>query len=123
LDVSRARADPLTEVAATTLAYAVVRGDPPAIYAADDIDTLNHVLALRVVAATPGGTIPAIRRARLQEALIEERWGDAVVGWIEVTGIPVDVYASGLEVWTADRFAEPDEAGLELRLRPLFESE
>ncbi|HEX3839304.1 MAG TPA: hypothetical protein VHU85_00785 [Acidimicrobiales bacterium] len=107
----------------TTLAYAVVRGDPPAIYAADDIDTLNHVLALRVVAATPGGTIPAIQRARLQEAIVEERWGDAVAGWIEVTGTPVDVYASGLEVWTADRFAEPDEAGLELRLRPLFESD
>jgi hypothetical protein len=123
LDLSRASAISLIAVPSTTLAYAVVRGDPPAVYAADDIDTLNHVLALRVVAATPGGTIPTIQRARLQEAIVEERWGDAVAGWIEVTGIPVDVYASGLEVWTADRFAEPDEAGLELRLRPLFESE
>ena len=108
-------------MAATTLAYAVVRGDPPAVYAADDVDTLHHVLALQVVAATPGATIAPSRRERIREALVEERWGDAVVGWIEVTGIPVDVYGSGLEVWTADRFAEPDEAGLELRLRPLFE--
>jgi hypothetical protein len=123
LDGSRASVVTLIAVASTTLAYAVVRGDPPAIYAADDIDTLNHVLALRVVAATPGGTIPAVQRARLQEAIVEERWGDAVAGWIEATGIPVDVYASGLEVWTADRFAEPDEAGLELRLRPLFDCE
>lgn len=107
----------------TTLAYAVVRGDPPAVYAADDIDTLHHVLALKVVAATPGGTIPTDRRERIREALIGERWGDAVVRWIEVTGIPVDVYASGLEVWTAERFSQPDEAGLELRLRPLFADE
>ena len=107
----------------TTLAYAVVRGDPPAVYAADDVDTLHHVLALKVVAATPGATIPPGQRERIREALIEERWGDAVVRWIEVTGIPVDVYASGLEVWTADRFSQPDEAGLELRLRPLFEGD
>ena len=105
---------------ATTLAYAVVRGDPPAVYAADDIDTLHHVLALQVVAATPGATIRSGQCQRIREALLEERWGDAVVGWIEVTGIPVDVYVSGLEVWTADRFAQPDESGLELRLRPLF---
>jgi len=76
-------------VAATTLAYAVVRGDPPAVYAADDVDTLHHVLALQVVAATPGATIAPSRRERIREALVEERWGDAVVGWIEVTGIPV----------------------------------
>jgi hypothetical protein len=104
----------------TTLAYAVVRTDPPAVYAADDIDTLHHVLALKVVAATPGVTVAPGQRERIREALIEERWGDAVVRWIEVTSVPVDVYASGLEVWTADRFSEPDEAGLELRLRPLF---
>jgi plasmid stability protein len=104
----------------TPLAYAVVRGDPPAVYAADDIDTLHHVLALKVVAATHGGAVPPDRRERIRQALIEERWGDAVVRWIEVTGIAVDVYTSGLEVWSADRFSRPDEAGLELRLRPLF---
>jgi hypothetical protein len=62
----------------STLAYAVVRGDPPAVYAADDVDTLHHVLALKVVAATPGATIAAGQRERIREALIEERWGDAV---------------------------------------------
>jgi len=123
LDTGRARTGPLTDVPLTTLAYAVVRGDPPAVYVADDIDTLHHVLALQVVAATPGGTISATRRERIREALLEERWGDAVVGWIEVTDIAVDVYATGLDVWTADRFTEPDEAGIELRLRPLFERE
>jgi hypothetical protein len=109
-------------MAATTLAYAVVRGDPPDVYVADDIDTLHRVLALQVVAATPGSTISHGQRERIREALLEERWGDAVIRWIEVTNIPVDVYASGLEVWTADRFAEPDVAGLELRLQPLFEN-
>ncbi len=110
-------------MAATTLAYAVVQREPPEVYVADDIDTLQRVLALQVVAATPGSTIPVGQRERIREALLDERWGDAVSEWIEVTGVPVDVYASGLEVWTADRFAEPEVAGLELRLQPLFEND
>jgi hypothetical protein len=106
-----------------TLAYAVVHWDTPEVFVADDIDTLNRVLALQVVAATPGSTIPLAQRGRIRQALIDEQWGDAVARWIEVTNIPVDVYDGGLVVWTADRFAEPDVAGLELRLQPLFEDD
>jgi len=104
-----------------SLAYAVVRGDPPDVYVAEDIDTLHRVLALEVVAATPGSTIPEGQRLRIRDALTDERWGDAVVAWMEVTQLIVDVYTSGLEIWTAARFAQPDEAGIELLLRPLFD--
>lgn len=104
-----------------SFAYAVVRGDIPEVYVAEDIDTLHRVLALEVVAATPGSTVPEGQRQRIRDALTDERWGDAVVEWMDVTHMMVDVYSSGLEVWTAARFAEPDEAGIELLLRPLFE--
>lgn len=33
------------------LACAVVRDDPPEVYAAEDLETLNWILAVRVVAA------------------------------------------------------------------------
>jgi hypothetical protein len=103
-----------------TLAYAVVHSDPPEVYAADDVDTLQRVLALQVVAATPKALVPPAHRDVIRAALLDEQWGTAVSRWIEVTGTAVDVYDGGLEVWTADRFSEPELAGLELRLQPLF---
>ena len=103
-----------------TLAYAVVRGEPPDVYAAEDIDTLHRVLALEVVAATPGGSLPSGVRQQIRDALLDERWGDAVVGWMDATDSVIDVYSSGLQVWTPERFAE-GLTGLELQLRPLFD--
>lgn len=102
-------------------AYAVVHGDPPQVYAADDIDTLHRVVAVKVVATTPGRAISPGQRKKIQDALLEERWGDAVVEWMDVMDTIVDVYDSGLELWTADQF-QPDVVGLELRFSPLFES-
>ena len=102
-----------------TLAYAVVRGEPPDVYAAEDIDTLHRVLAMEVVAATPGNSLPSGVRQQIRDALLEERWGDAVVAWMDATNSVIDVYSSGLQVWTHARFAE-DLTGLELQLRPLF---
>jgi hypothetical protein len=121
LDSRRIGTGPLTSFGAISLAYAVVRGDPPDVYVAEDIDTLHRVLALEVVAATPGSTVSEGQRQRIRDALLDERWGDAVVAWMDVTGMVVDVYSSGLEIWSAARFAEPEEAGIELRLRPLFD--
>ena len=90
------------------------------LYAAEDIDTLHRVLALEVVAATPGRGLPSGVRQQIRDALLEERWGDAVVAWMEATDSVIDVYSSGLQVWTPERFAE-DLTGLELQLRPLFD--
>ena len=107
---------------AVLLAYAVIREDPPVVYAAEDLDVLHRVLALKVVAQTAPSRFPPGVGDRVREALLDERWGDAVVGWIDATGTAVDVY-SDLEVWSADRLAEPDLSAVELQLTPLFASD
>ena len=42
----------------TVVACAVVRDDPPRVFVAEDLDTLNWVLANQLVARRPGGTCP-----------------------------------------------------------------
>jgi len=98
------------------VACAVVRHDPPEVFVAEDLETLNWVLALQVVAATAGRTLPAAVRENLRTALLDERWGDAVELWIVHGDIPVDVYSS------IDFFAPADVefAPAELQFRPLF---
>ena len=98
------------------VACAVVRDDPPRVFVAQDLDTLNWVLACQLVATTPGRDLPAGERDALRVALTERRWGDAVFAFIDRTGIAVDVYES------TDFFGPADvEVGpLELQLTPLF---
>ena len=40
------------------VACAVVRDDPPRVFVAADQDTLNWVIALRLIAPTPGRELP-----------------------------------------------------------------
>jgi hypothetical protein len=98
------------------VACAVVREDPPRVFVAQDLATLNWVLACQLVAMTPGSDLPAGERDALRLALTEQRWGDAVFAYIARTGIAVDVYES------TDLFMPSDvEVGpLELQLTPLF---
>jgi hypothetical protein len=100
----------------TLVACAIVRDDPPRVFVAEDLDTLNWVLACRLVATTPGHDLPAGERDLLRAALSECRWGDAVFAYIARTGIAVDVYES------TDLFVPADvEVGpMELQLTPLF---
>jgi hypothetical protein len=100
----------------TLVACAVVRDDPPRVFVARDLATLNWVLACQLVAKTPGHTLPVGERDALQRALTEQRWGDAVFDFIERTGIEVDVYESTDLFGTADIEVGP----LELQLTPLF---
>lgn len=99
------------------VACAVVRDEPPEVYAAEDLDTLNWVLALKVVAAAHAAELPATTRESLRAALLEERWGDAVEAWIRQTDIPVDVYPS-MELYDA---ADVAMASVEMQFLPLFE--
>jgi hypothetical protein len=98
------------------VACAVVRDDPPRVFVAEDMATLNWVLACQLVATTPGSELPPGERDGLRAALTEERWGDAVFAFIGRTGVAVDVYES------TDLFGPADaETGpLELQLTPLF---
>ncbi|MGD0944326.1 MAG: hypothetical protein ABR972_08655 [Acidimicrobiales bacterium] len=55
------------------VACAVVRRDPPEVFTAEDVNTLNWVLALKLVAATPASELPLGVGAALRTALLEER--------------------------------------------------
>jgi hypothetical protein len=101
------------------VSYAVVRTEPPQVYLADDIETLQWVLALKVVARTHAGTLPGGLAESIRSALREERWADAVVDWIGATDTPVDVYPS-IEVYEARHVAM---GPAELQFTALFQDE
>ncbi len=84
----------------STVAYAVVHTEPASILLADDIEILHRVLALEVVARTDP-VLLGDRVEPVRDALLEERWGDAVVAWIRATGTGIDVY-DGKSVYTDD---------------------
>ena len=100
-----------------SVACAVVREDPPQVFVADDIETLNWVLALKLIASIPGSEVPEEVRRPLREALLDEQWGDAVSLWMQVRPGEVDVYPSH-EFHTLD---DVELAAQELQFSPLFQ--
>ncbi len=100
---------------ARLVACAVVRDDPPQVFVAEDLETLNWVLAIRLIARTPGRELDPELRQKLRQALRREEWGTAVELWMRDRP-EVDVYPS-LEL-----YGEKDvELGpLELDFTPLF---
>ena len=97
----------------------IVRGDPPQVFVADSDETLGRVLALHVVAQSDpdelhsAGVLEDVRRA-----LLEERWGDAVAGWIDASEEPIDGYPDEV-VWTPE-IVEAEQTSMEIRLAPIF---
>lgn len=102
----------------TAVAYAVVRDSPPTVYAADGVDVLQRLLALEVVARTLPSRLDDAARQRMRQALLDERWADAVVEWIDTTGVAIDVYTH-LHVYT-DVELPNDLIGAQLQFSPLF---
>lgn len=104
------------------IAFAVVHDDPPSVYVAEDADVLSRVLALDLIARTRAARIsnPA-RLERIRSALLEERWADALVDWIDETGRVVDAYPDE-SIWTEARL-DLEHATLEIRMAPLFSDE
>ncbi len=100
-----------------TVAYAVVHTEPPSIFLADDIEVLHRVLALEVVARTDPALL-GVAAGEIRDALLEERWGDAVVAWIRTVGTGIDVY-DGKSVYTADDLPA-DLIGAQLQFTRLF---
>jgi hypothetical protein len=96
---------------------AVVHVEPPLVYLADDLDTLHRVLALEVVARTEGTLLNGQADA-IRDALLGERWGDAVVSWIRETGTGIDVYSNS-SVYSADDLPA-DLIGAQLQFATLF---
>lgn len=101
------------------LAYAVVHDEPPEVYAAENVEVLQWVIALEVVARTPASTLHPDTAQALRDALLDERWGDAVELWMRTSGTVIDVYPDGLRVWTAERL-QADIANVRLQFTPLF---
>jgi hypothetical protein len=101
---------------AKSVACAIVRDDPPQVFIAEDQDTLNWVLALRLISRIPGRELSRRLRDRLRQALLDEQWGDAVELWME-NRPEVDVYPS------YELYLERDVelAAQELEFTPLFE--
>jgi hypothetical protein len=101
---------------ARSVACAVVRDDPPQVFIAEDQETLNWVLALRLIARTPAHELDAGLRDHLREALREERWGEAVELWMQ-TRPEVDVYPS----FNLYIQRDVELAAQELEFTPLFQ--
>lgn len=101
-----------------SVAYAVVRDDPPSVYVADSIDVLQRLLALEVVARTPPSGIDTGARDKMRADLLDERWADAVVEWMSATGVAIDVYTH-LQVY-GEAELPPELIGAQLQFSPLF---
>jgi hypothetical protein len=102
----------------SAVAYAVVRDEPPTVYAADTIDVLQRLLALEVVARSLPVNLDVKARERMRKALLDERWADAVVEWIDATGVAIDVYTH-LHVYSDDDLPN-DLIGAQLQFAPLY---
>jgi hypothetical protein len=101
-------------------AYAVVRGEEPQIFLASDETVLARALAVYLVAQLPAADVSSPARLQeMQQALLEERWADALVAWMDETGVAVDVYNEAPRVWSADDL-DLEQATLEMRVTPLF---
>ncbi len=103
----------------SAVATAVVHTEPASVYLADDIDTLHRLLALEVVARTDADLLNG-HADEIRQALLDERWGDAVVSWIRETNTGIDVYTHSSVYSDAD--LPPDLIGAQLQFAPLFRS-
>lgn len=102
---------------ARVVACAIVRGDDPQVFVAEDQEVLNWVLALQLIARTPGSELDPGLRDQLREAVRDEQWGLAVSLWMQHSyGAPVDVYSSH-ELYTR---RDVELAAHELEFTPLF---
>lgn len=101
-------------------AYAIVRGEDPVVVLAEDARVLSRALALTLVARMPARRVSSdARLGEMRQALLEERWADALVCWMEETETAVDVYDETPRVWTATELDE-EQASMEIRVSPLF---
>lgn len=98
------------------VSVAIVKGDSPAVFIAEDMETMNWVLALKLVAQTGSDEFSEGVRNELRGALLDERWADAVYTWMDAMDVEVDIYASE-DMFTA---RDVEFAPTELQFTPLF---
>lgn len=100
-------------------AVAIIKGDPPDVLLAESAAAMARLLAIRVVAASDPRSFERGTLDSLRTALLQERWADAVVIWMETFETDIDIYDQFVPVWTE---AEMDEhyASMEIRVSRLF---
>lgn len=102
----------------TSVAYAVVREDPPRVFLATDVEVLHRVLAVELVGRLDTSGVTAGVVEDLRTALLEERWADAVLVWMDHFEVAVDVYTH-LHVHSDEDFPA-DLVGAQLQFAPIF---
>lgn len=101
-------------------AFAVVRGEEPQIFLAEDAEVLARLLAVGLVAELPAADVSSHDRLEeMRRALLDEHWADALVLWMDETSTAVDVYDECPRVWTGGDL-DLEKASLEIRVAPLF---
>lgn len=101
------------------VAVGILRGDVPTVFVADSVDVLGRVLAIELVANTdPTSLVSTGKLDEIREALLGERWADAVTAWMDATGSAVDAYPDEV-LWTEARVGS-EHASFEIRLAPIF---
>ncbi|MBA2496780.1 MAG: hypothetical protein H0V33_06725 [Acidimicrobiia bacterium] len=96
------------------VAVAVLRGEVPEVFVAEDVEALGRVLAVKLVARSAPDH-------EIQEALLDERWGDAVALWMQRSGEVIDAYPDE-ELWTQQEL-DSDRTAFELRMAPIFQED
>jgi hypothetical protein len=102
-------------------AVAIIKGDPPEVLLAESATAMARLLAVRVVAAADPAAFDSDVLSTLRQSLLEERWADAVVIWMETFDTFIDVYEQFVPVWTEDHLDE-QYASMEIRVSRLFEA-
>jgi hypothetical protein len=98
---------------------AVVRSNPPRVFLAASEAVLTRLVALELVAqSSPSDIHDAGVVHDIRAALLEERWADAIVDWMNATGETVDAYPD--ELLRTERTLDEEAASLEIRLAPIF---
>ena len=100
--------------------YAIIHGDAgaePEVLIAKDEESLNEAVALELIASTAPGRL-GIHVAEIREALLNGRWADALVAWMDATGHVVDVFPDEpiRESMHDDKTLE-----FELQMKPIFD--
>jgi len=100
------------------IAVGVLHGDPPQIYLAESDSVLGRLLAARLVAPSRPEDFDASDLEEIRQALLEERWADAVVVWMRATGEGLDAYPD--EETVTEEMLDSDRASMEICLSPIF---
>ena len=95
--------------------YALIHhGDPGQVLIAEDTESIGQAIARHVIARTPPGQLGS-SVGEIRSALLERRWADAVVTWMDATGQVVDCYPDE-PIWGPDSEANPIEFELQFTL-------